>query len=184
MPRPFPIFLSSKTSAKGWLCSPTQLQRVEAKGFSLVEIVIALGVLSFVMVGILGLFTLAIRTGDVSEETTSAANLMTLLLNQRRVNPVNGGANPTNSFANFSLPALDTSKSNFNPATGALTTPIYVGKDGFLVSSADAATYGVLYNIVSNSRSADVFVMLYWPAQASPDKAMGHYETVTRIELP
>jgi prepilin-type N-terminal cleavage/methylation domain-containing protein len=150
------------------------------RGFSLVEVVITIGIVGFVVVGILGLFALGLRTGSESLETTKAANLSSLLLNQRRMVPIDGTNSPL--LSGFSLPDLKESKSNFDPSSSSIT-PVYVGADGYATNVA-AAEYALGYVVTKHARSASVYCLLYWPPRADLTNAIGRYEISTEIAVP
>lgn len=150
------------------------------RGFSLVEVVIAIGIVGFVVIGILGLFVVGLRTGSESLETTEAANLSSLLLNQRRMVPIDGTNGPL--LSGFSLPDLEESKSNFDSSSSSIT-PVYVGADGYATNVA-AAEYALGYIIRRNVRSASVYCLLYWPPRADLTNAIGRYEISTEIAVP
>ena len=138
--------------------------------------VIVLGVISFVIIGIIGLWTVALRTGSESLETTTAANLATLLVNQRRLMPT--APSGTDPFATFALPTLDSTKDN-----KASATPLYTGTDGFVTNLANAS-YGLVYSITKKTRSSNVYLLLYWPPQAASTNAAGRYEIATEVSVP
>ncbi|HEY8966749.1 MAG TPA: hypothetical protein VIM58_09910, partial [Candidatus Methylacidiphilales bacterium] len=63
--------------------------RAEAiSAFSLVEVMIALAIGVFVLVGIMGLFTAGLQTNHQSEAEIQAANLASLILSSRRAAPL------------------------------------------------------------------------------------------------
>lgn len=142
--------------------------------FSLTEVVIALGIVSFVVIGIIGLFAVGLRTGSESRETIAAANLATLMINQRRIVPVDG-SNAT--LTDFALRSLD------QPADNLSSAPVYVAADGRITGQSNA-DFGLLYSVRGGSRAADVYMIFYWPPQAAPGNALGRYEIATRIALP
>lgn len=77
-------------------------------GFSLVEIVLALGILSFAIVAILGLFPIAMRDAKDSKNETHAAMIAQLILGQLRSQPVADssfpiGTNATDSASTWSV---------------------------------------------------------------------------------
>jgi uncharacterized protein (TIGR02598 family) len=63
-----------------------------ASAFSLIEVVLALGVISFAIVGIMGLFPVAMRTGQESQRETRATHIA-----QQIYADLKAGA-PTNTF--------------------------------------------------------------------------------------
>ncbi len=85
--------------------------------FTLVEVVLALGIFTFALVTVLALLSLALNTNKESSDQIQAANISSLLVAARRAAPTNSGPN----FASFALPALNQS---------SLTNTTTVGLDG------------------------------------------------------
>lgn len=153
----------------------------DCEGFSLIEVVIALGICAFAIVAILGMFSVGFRSENEASGEFNAANLASLIVAQRR-------ADPTNANANLTLPPLDQAiPSGWQDAT--------VGWDG-KPSSDPNAPYHVRYraglmdlNSLSgkgkNSQTAVVYLSLSWPAAAKADsKTASHYELVTEVHVP
>ncbi len=65
-------------------------------GFALVEIVIAMGVVTFTLVAIIGMLSVGMKSSRESTEDTLIANMATAVLNNLRT---------TNSYSNLTLPA-------------------------------------------------------------------------------
>jgi uncharacterized protein (TIGR02598 family) len=151
--------------------------------FTLVEVVIALGIFSFAIVAIVGLFAVGIDTNKESSEQIQAADVASLLISTRR-------AVPTSTIANFALPPLNVQYSS----TGTyLTNESGVATDGTLTG---ARTYNLFYQIGTNYQTganpatgthlALVHLMLWWPT-ASPmplNNAGNRYELTTQVVLP
>lgn len=144
------------------------------RAFTLVEVVIALGVFCFALVGIVGLFFVGINAGKESTEQIQAANLASLLIATRR-------ALPTTTISNFALPPLNT-----NYTTNG-TSVMGVGADG---TTSSPAQYNLYYQIGTNAATganlAQVYLMLWWPTeQATPSgNSSGRYELTTQVALP
>ncbi len=68
-------------------------------GFSLVEIVLALGILSFAIVAILGLFPIAMNDARESKNETHAAMIAQLILGQLRSQPADASSFPVGTNA-------------------------------------------------------------------------------------
>src|ERR1700761_6365236 len=115
------------------------------RAFSLVEVVIAIGIASFVVVGIMGLWAVGLRTESQSSETVTAANLAALIINQRRLFPTN------TSPANMALPSLATSQTNYS-------SPEYVGLDGCTTNRSDSS-YALIYSVTQKPRSSNVHLI-------------------------
>jgi len=56
--------------------------------FSLIEVVISMGILSFCMVLLLGLLPVGIKTNELTSEETKALNLMTAIVSDLKYTPV------------------------------------------------------------------------------------------------
>lgn len=63
------------------------MKRLPSGGFSLVEVVVALGLVSFVLVALMGLISTGLNGTRASEESIEAANLASTLVDQWRADP-------------------------------------------------------------------------------------------------
>jgi Tfp pilus assembly protein PilV len=145
-------------------------ERHPVRAFSLVEVVIALGIVTFALIGLAGLMTVAAQAENTSSQTVAAANVASALIAERR-------AMPTKVVSGFALTNVNIAASNVSG------TPLYLTSNGNLTTQPNAA-YGMIYQVVP-SNSAAVDLMLFWPAQAStPQTAAGRYEVATEIALP
>lgn len=150
--------------------------------FSLVEVVVALGICSFALVAIMGLFTTGLQSGKDSETQIHAANLISLLVSTR-------GALPTNAIANFAIPerAMTHGYTNAYDNGGRLTN--YLASDGSIANSAANALYQISCkagtNLMTGPKVAQVYIKLTWPPHMNPtNAAAGSYEVLTYIALP
>jgi uncharacterized protein (TIGR02598 family) len=146
--------------------------------FTLVEVVVALGIFSFAIMAIVGLFMVGINTNKESSDQIQAANLASLIISTRR-------ALPTNTIANFALPPLNVAY----PSTGTyLTNGAGVAADGTTNQSTPA--YNLYYQVGTNSINgahlARVYLMLWWPTSAPmpANNPGGRYELSTEVALP
>lgn len=87
--------------------------RIQPRGFSLVEIVIALGVLSFAVIAIIGMFPVALSESKDSRNETRAAAIAQLIFGQLRThNPIqkavpiglDPSATMTGTNGNYNMP--------------------------------------------------------------------------------
>jgi uncharacterized protein (TIGR02598 family) len=144
----------------------------DGRGFSIIEVVIALGICSFVIVAILGMFSGGVRTEADASGELNAANLAELIVSEYRANPTS----QTNSM-------------NMKPLTQTLTawTTQNIGWDGAPSSSPNAPyclRYRVGWTNSANTNVALVSLTLSWPAAAGPlNKSVSHYDLVTEIPL-
>ncbi|HEY8966507.1 MAG TPA: prepilin-type N-terminal cleavage/methylation domain-containing protein, partial [Candidatus Methylacidiphilales bacterium] len=111
-----------------------RMRRRSTRAFSLIEVLLALGIISFAMVALIGLFALGLKTNKESADQIEAANIASLLLSTLR-------AIPTNPPPGFALPAL-------NQAT--VTKTVQVGPDGTTASAASGLGAGASINKAYN----------------------------------
>ena len=135
--------------------------------FSLLEVVIALGVITVGIVGILGVFPTALQTGHSAQDETRAAHIA-----QSVFGSLVAGA--PSQFSAVPLPPtsvlIDLTASHPSPTPPAL----YADNYGSLISSATDATYAIF--IYTNSAppgfttvpptANQVTVRVAWPANA------------------
>ncbi len=146
------------------------------RAFSLVEVVLALGICAFVLVALIGLFSTGLRTGRESEEQVQAANLVSQILSTRIAAPTT-----SSNLTDFAIPptALTNAYADVFPSSGAL-----VGLDG---RTNGTPAYRMICRAGTNAqtgpRLAQVYVMLTWPYQASLSNAAGRYEAITYVPL-
>lgn len=162
--------------------NPSQLDRA----FSLVEVVLVIGIISFAVIGMVGLWGVGLQTSSNSSETVAAANLAALMINQRRLAPVDNSANPSVTGSSFALPSLD----KFSDLTVS-GSAVYVGANGLLATGVSQSSYGLIYTITPQTpppnvylKTTNVYILLYWPPQAAFKNAAGRYEITTQILLP
>ncbi len=154
---------------------PRDCSRVcSGQAFSLVEVVIALGIFTFAVMGIVGLFVVGINAGKESADQIQAANLASLLISTRR-------ALPTKAMTNFALPPLNmTYASSGSNVMGVAT-------DGTITAPAE---YNLFYQIGTNAATgphlAQVHLMLWWPPATTnpPNNPANRYELTTQVALP
>ena len=150
--------------------------------FSLVEVVIALGIFTFALVAMGGLFVVGINTTKESSDQIQAANFGSLLISTRR-------ALPTNTIANFALPPLNTT---YSSSGTYLTGNSGVAVDGTVTGGAVTVTptYNLFYqagtNSVTGAHLALVHMILWWPITAPlpTNNPSGYYELSTQVALP
>lgn len=157
-------------------------------GFNLVEVVLALGLVSFVLIAILGLFSVGLRGTQESEATINASNLAAVMLGKRLAAPTNDL--PALNGQNFGLPKVPAIDSL--PTTPSWTRPsLMIGSGGYEAAGDDRAyrlsydywrdtnsTYG------SDSRQLKVHIVLSSPPDAALDRAATRYEVITSCLMP
>jgi uncharacterized protein (TIGR02598 family) len=143
--------------------------------FTLVEVVLALAIFSFVLVTMLALLSVALRTNKESSDQIQAANIASLLVSARRAAPTNGGAN----FTTFALPVFN---------QGYVTNTTQVGLDGTTVTGTGAA-YNLYYQVGTNAGTgpnlANVYLLIWWPlgARMPTNNPSAYYELSTQVSL-
>lgn len=148
--------------------------------FSLVEVVMALGITSFALMAMLGLFTTGVKTSSESEKQIQAANLASMLISVRQ-------NTPTTAINNFAIPPLNVPYRKAYGNGNTLTN--YVDATGTTTTVANDAAYTISCMIGTNSaygrNIAQVYLMLTWPPRADPNgQQVGRYELTTFIPLP
>lgn len=140
----------------------------ESVGFSLVEVVMALGIFAFVVVALVGLFSVGLNTGRESSEELEAAHLTESMFAARRSAPI------ATTVEGCLLPPL-------NIAADTISSPVSIpGATG-----AEGLRYSFSYRISppdTTRKVTRVYVRLSWPPP--PAKPAGTYEAVGSFLLP
>jgi len=153
------------------------MKRVDSPAaFSLIEVVLALGIISFALIAIFGLLSVGLKNNKESSDQIQAANLTSLLIASRR-------GMPTNALPRFALPPLNLA------ATNTVTVEIN-GQTNATAGLPGADSYKLMYQIAPSTVSlkmANIYLLLWWPATLSspPTNNPGnYYELSTQIPLP
>jgi len=154
--------------------------------FSLVEVVVALGVVVFCLLTVLGLLAVGITTTHDSTAQTSATNILNAVAADVESTPnltasyppssARGGIAETSAIYGITVPAKGTA-STPTPRT------IYIGEDS-QVTSATSALYQL--NVWTTGATATqqetlVRLLISWPAMASYTNAQGYVENVVAM---
>jgi uncharacterized protein (TIGR02598 family) len=136
------------------------------RGFSLVEVVLALGIITVGVTAVLALFPIALQTSHSAQDETRAGHIA-----QSVFGSLVAGA--TSQFNNVRLPPTPLS---INLTTGSGTTPaltLYADNDGQLIANSTNAGYAIfIYTNISVLSFTDpgtanlVTVRVAWPANA------------------
>jgi uncharacterized protein (TIGR02598 family) len=143
--------------------------------FTLVEVVVAMGIFIFAFITVLALLNVALSRNRESSEQIQAANVASLLVATRRASPTNAGT----YFSSFALPHLDQS---------LVTNTTSVGLDG-TTSTSTGKTYNLLYTVGTNSVTganvANVYLLLWWPlgAPMPTNNPSSCFELSTQVSL-
>lgn len=140
------------------------------RGFSLVEVVISLGIFAMILVGLFGLLASGLSSGRLAMEITDASHMAGVLLAECEVPPTTDPLFPPLVVA--------------EPPPNGVNGTLYVNRDGEAVSNPAQAVYRVDYRIdqiaADSTRPGTVWLRLSWPAgQAS---SSGFYDVVTALE--
>ncbi|SDT88581.1 Verru_Chthon cassette protein B [Verrucomicrobium sp. GAS474] len=160
--------------------SSSLLSPISSPAFSLVEVLLALGICSFVLIALLALFTIGLHDSRESGEKIEAANLASLILSARRASPL--GTNGT--MATLAIPPTALARSFGDAYAGA---DKYVALDGTLTTPAKAAfriRCSAGTNAVMGADVALVHLFLSWPPQMAPSQPnVKSYEFISAIPL-
>jgi Tfp pilus assembly protein PilV len=136
------------------------------KAFSLLEVVIALGVIAVGIVGVLAVFPTALQTGHSAQDETRAAHIAQSVF----------GSLVAGATSQFNAVPLPPTPLPINLTTGSGITPAvtaYAGNDGNLIPNATNAAYAIFIytnNSVPGFTDAtsanEVTVRVAWPANA------------------
>ena len=155
------------------------------QAFSLIEVVLALGIVVFAGFALIGLLGVGLQNSSESRQQHQAASIVEMLCSTRRAAPT---ADLSTAQPGFPLPALTNTANNF-----AATTNLFLTSDGVVTANASDARFGFLYNIIAPTNyvastspgASTVYLCLFWPPQANPTNAIvGHYEVTTTFALP
>jgi len=143
-------------------------------GFSLAEVVIALGVITVGIVAVLGVFPTSLQTGKSAQDETRAAHVAQSVIGSL-------AASASTHFSNAQLPLYASpspapSPLSINLTTNSGTTPaatLYADNDGKLFSNSTLATYVIFIytntavpGFTDPASANQVTVRVAWPANA------------------
>lgn len=135
--------------------------------FSLVEVVLALGVVSFAIVAILGILPTGLQTGKSSQDETRATQLAQSVL------ATMASQAPT-QFNNVQLELNDGSPVQFDLSGSEPKPPFYADNDGKMIGAPAGASYKIAVTTNGAPPGFDpgnanqVTVRVSWPANAPP----------------
>ena len=143
-----------------------------SQAFSLVEVVIALGICTIALFPMMSLLSNGMRLDQDARQQMQAADLATLLVTERR-------DAPTNTLSNAVLPSLDQAY----PATAVTKWVDFAGSSASESGAAFRLSYQVGTNSV-NSSIGQIHLLFTWPPAADPGTAPGRYELTTQVLMP
>jgi Tfp pilus assembly protein PilV len=134
--------------------------------FSLLEVVIALGVITVGIVGVLAVFPAALQTGHSAQDETRAAHIAQSVFGSMV-------AQAPSQFSALRFPLSDGTLSPSINLTTSSSYTLYAGNDGQLTSSVTNAAYGItIYTnnsvpgFTDPASANEVTVRVAWPASA------------------
>jgi len=153
-----------------------------ASAFSLVEIMVALGIFSFVIVAIMGTMTVALNSTRDSEMKLRAAHVGTAIMGCLKANTTN-----TNIPAVF-FPYGEYAKLTDLPGTVEFSN-IFVDRQGLKVSSATDpnAAFRLAWRMTRDAEMTNLvycYLDLTWPPAAASTNAKGSHRVASTILLP
>lgn len=147
---------------------------VDRRGFSLVEVTLALGVASVCLIAIFGLLPVGLRTNQDAAQQIAAGDLLAAVMTDLRATPATtprGEAAASRQFA-INIPA--------NPVSEATTSTLFLSGEGQFSASANSESrYRLTITFLPNagSRAATLaHLKMTWPAAASPVNATSSAE--------
>lgn len=136
------------------------------RGFSLVEVAMALGIVAFALVSLMALLPLGMKTNIDSLEESQAVNLVRAVIADRRLSPAKDAST---QFKISALAALDKKTAG----------TIWLKEDTATLSAPADARYRmdyVLYPPAAQGEPIVAFLRVQWPAGAPTPQS--YYETV------
>lgn len=119
-----------------------------ARAFSLIEVVLALGVISFAIIGIMGLFPVAMKAGLESQRETRAAHIARAIFTDLKASPA------TNALILVG-PNFSDVKNLALTNTGAWPVSVYYDESGIPVTnSSSSAAFEAVITSRPNTPSA------------------------------
>jgi len=146
--------------------------RTGCRAFSLVEVVMALGICVFALIPMMGLLSAGLIVDQDSRQQMQAADLATLLVTERR-------DGPTNVLNSAILPALNQAY----PQNAVTAWVDFAGSS----SSQSGAAFRLSYQVgmdPADSGMGLIHVLFTWPPGADPSTAPGRYEMTTQVLMP
>jgi hypothetical protein len=150
-------------------CPPTR-----AFGFSIIEVVLAMGIASFALVSVVGLLPLGLGMARESRDESGAVNLVSSMVSDRLA------TSSTSASLSYSLPAL-------NSAALALSGTFGTGENGeFTGADLTKARYRVVYSLTPPATGHPApwtaWFRVTWPAQMTQNASS--FETVVTFPQP
>jgi Tfp pilus assembly protein PilV len=150
------------------------------RGFSLVEVTLALGVASICLIAIFGLLPVGLQTNQDAIQQIASADILGHIIADLKATPVTtprGGSTASPQFA-INIPA--------NPVSAPTISTLFFSAEGEFSTSANLESrYRLTITFLPNtgSRSATLaHLKMTWPAAASPVHAASSAEMFLALE--
>jgi uncharacterized protein (TIGR02598 family) len=144
------------------------------RAFSLVEVVLALGISTFAILVIVALLPMGVRLTKDSLEETGALDVLSEVIADRQATPL------TNSSTLYQLPALANS-------TTPVTNYFGITLTNTVTMTLSQARYRVDYIVSPPAQALDpyqVYLKVSWPAAAANTTNTGSVETIATFPQP
>jgi len=161
------------------------MKRAHTLAFSLAETVVALGICAFVIVAMIGLFSVGLKASRDSYNQVQVAGLASQIISTRNASPSSDAFVTDATTLPIKASQL---ASAYQQIHGGTADTKCVDHNGYLVDANDtSAVYRITCfsgtSTLSGAYLSQVYMMLSWPPKVSPDLAEGKYETTTFISL-
>jgi uncharacterized protein (TIGR02598 family) len=172
-----------------WVKNRPSERPFSSDGFSLLEIVIAIAVVSVTFVGIIGLLGLGLASDETSSEQTSATNIADSIISDFRSTPSYSSTGKSTRFG-ITLPTT-TPGSAATPLAGLTPALLYFDASSNFISLGGAAPASAIYVARVYSTQINPFltdktktsylvrVAVSWPAAAAIP--VGNLEVITQF---
>jgi len=163
--------IAGDNAAPAARCSPVA-------GFSLVEVVIAIGIAAFCLVTMLGLIPSGMKAVNATTEQTAATAIISEVMTDLRDTPLGSNTSP---ILAIQLPTNGSTNAT-NGSTNA--TNFYVNESCTLYPTNTSldARYGVTLSLSNSSVFITTArVQVWWPSVAAPSNAVGSVEAISAI---
>lgn len=148
-----------------------------SKGFSLIEVVMALGICSFCLIALIGLLSQGLSSNRDTVSQTEAAGIARMVQTDLSVRKILGGGTTNNETSRFKITVASGAKKTF-----------FLNADGTNANTSRDATYRVDVSLGTPASTEDVipaYILVTWPSAANPSgaitKPVGSFEVVTAI---
>lgn len=164
-------------------CLFSPLRDLTLAAFSLVEIIIALGIFSFVIVAILGTMTVALNSTRSSEMKLRASHTGATIIGVLKANPSAG----TNT--SFPIPDLKATNGNLANSGTDEKSGIIIDLQGRVLASASDpnATFQLAWRVTRDGEMTNLvycYLDMSWPPAAPATNANGSHRFAATVLLP